>query len=66
MPSGFFVSVKSNSPGWYVAGIILFILIGLAMIIGGFVAGAGVPLGIAGVVFVGAAVLLLVEFLTTR
>jgi hypothetical protein len=66
MASGvFFVTFKSNHPTWYLIGIILFLVLGIALAAGGFATG-NTGLGITGIVAGVAAIILLIEYLATK
>ncbi len=72
--SGFLIGIRTNHRGAYLAGIIIFMIISVGLIVGGFAsayAGGGEPksygigLGITGCVLLVGDIVLLIEYLTT-
>ncbi len=57
---GFMIKVESNARGWYLLGAIFFLLVGIALTIGGF-AKLGAGLGITGIVIILASILFLID-----
>lgn len=57
---GFMIKVQSNARGWYLAGAILFELIGIALTIAGFAA-VGAGLGVVGIVVAAVSTLFLID-----
>ncbi|HEY2028942.1 MAG TPA: hypothetical protein VGH20_07005 [Myxococcales bacterium] len=68
MPSGFFVTLKTREPVLYFAGIIVFLVVGVALAGLSFagVIGGGAGLGVIGLVVALGAAALLVEYMATR
>ena len=65
MPSGLMVSVKTDHPKLYLAGIILVLLVGIVCAIAGFASGNS-GLGIFGIILAVVAAIFLVEDLATQ
>ncbi len=61
----FFVSVKSNHPTWYLIGIIFFLLLGIALLVGGGIS-HNMGMIIPGAIVTLGSVVLLIEFIATR
>jgi len=66
MATGILVTWKTNKPGLYLFGIVLFLVLGIVLAIAGFAGAGGAAAGIAGVVLALGATALLIEFLATR
>jgi hypothetical protein len=57
---GFMIKLESSARGWYLLGTIIFVLIGVALCIGGF-AKLGTTWGIAGLIVAGASTILMID-----
>lgn len=57
---GFIFTVTSNNKYWYLAGTIIFLLIGIGVAVGGFLGGSTIT-GIVGIVLGLAALILMID-----